>query len=89
MLSADLVHGRFIPYTTKKVLQAIIDEFVRPGSGIVFDELRVYNDVEKKYIHEVVKHHIRQYLNEKNFHTNSTEDFWIQLNVVLLVSIIW
>lgn len=79
LLSDGLVHARVIPNATKKVLQAIIDELVRPGSVIVSDEWGGYNDVEKKYIHEVVKHNIRQYVNRKGFHTNGIEGFWSQL----------
>ena len=79
LLSDGLVHARVIPNATKKVLQAIIDELVRPGSVIISDEWSGYNDVEKRYIHEVVKHNIRQYVNKKGFHTNSIEGFWSQL----------
>lgn len=79
LLSAGLVHARVVPNTTKKVLQAIIDELVSPGSVIISDEWGGYNDVEKRYIHEVVKHKIHQYVNKKGFHTNSIEGFWSQL----------
>lgn len=79
LLSAGLVHARVVPNTSKKVLQAIIDELVRPGSVIVSDEWGGYNDVEKRYIHEVVKHNIKQYVNKKGFHTNGIEGFWSQL----------
>ncbi|WP_308744722.1 IS1595 family transposase [uncultured Bacteroides sp.] len=79
LLSEGLVHARVVPNTTKKILQAIIDELVRPGSMIISDEWGGYNDVEKKYIHEVVKHKIHEYVNKKGFHTNSIEGFWSQL----------
>ena len=79
LLSAGLVHARVIPNTTKKVLQAIIDELVSPGSVIISDEWGGYNDVEKRYIHEVVKHKIYEYVNKKGFHTNGIEGFWSQL----------
>lgn len=79
LLSAGLVHARVIPNTTKKVLQAIIDELVSPGSVIISDEWGGYNDVEKRYIHEVVKHKIYEYVNKNGFHTNGIEGFWSQL----------
>lgn len=75
LLSAGLVYARVVPNTKAKTLLPIIDELVRPGSLIISDEWCGYNNVKKKYAHEVVKHKIKQYVNKKGFHTNSIEGF--------------
>ena len=79
LLTARLVYARVVLNTKAKTLLPIIDELVRPGSLIISNEWCGYNNVKKKYAHEVVKHKIKQHVNKKGFHTNSIEGFWSQL----------
>ena len=79
LLSDGKVYARVIKNASSKVLLGIIDELVRKGSTVITDKWKWYNKVKERYIHEVVEHNLKEYVNVDGFHTNSIEGFWSQL----------
>ena len=79
LLSDGKVYARVIKNASSKVLLEVIDELVRKGSTVITDRWKGYNKVKERYIHEVVEHNIKEYVNVGGFHTNSIEGFWSQL----------
>ena len=79
LLSDGKVYARVIKNASSKVLLGIIDELVRKGSTVISDGWKGYNKVKERYIHEVVEHNLKVYVNADGFHTNSIEGFWSQL----------
>lgn len=79
LLSDGKVYARVIKNASSKVLLEVIDELVRKGSTVITDRWKGYNKVKERYIHEVVEHNIKEYVNAGGFHTNSIEGFWSQL----------
>ena len=79
LLSDGKVYARVIKNASSKVLLGIIDELVRKGSTVITDKWKGYNKVKERYIHEVVEHNLKEYVNVDGFHTNSIEGFWSQL----------
>ena len=79
LLSDGKVYARVIKNASSKVLLGIIDELVRKGSTVITDKWKGYNKVKERYIHEVVEHNLKVYVNADGFHTNSIEGFWSQL----------
>jgi hypothetical protein len=58
-----------------KTLKGHIFRNVVKGSTIMSDEFRSYNGLNKFYIHKVVNHGIKEYVNGE-IHVNSLEGFW-------------
>lgn len=79
LLSDGKVYARVIKNASSKVLLGIIDKLVRKGSTVITDKWKGYNKVKERYIHEVVEHNLKEYVNVDGFHTNSIEGFWSQL----------
>ena len=79
LLSDGKVYARVIKNASSKVLLGIIDELVRKGSTVITDKWKGYNKVKERYIHEVVEHNLKEYINADGFHTNLIEGFWSQL----------
>jgi transposase-like protein len=59
--------------TKREHLHPVIDENVEQGTNIMTDDYRSYRGLNKKYNHAVVKHSLKQYVDEGNIHTNSVE----------------
>ena len=80
VLTTEKVYAIVAPDTTGKTLKTIVYGLVERGSTVVTDEWPAYRGISKAgYIHEVVTHHTRQYVNERGFHTNGIEGFWSHL----------
>lgn len=79
LLSDGKVYAKVIKNASKAILQVVIEELVPKGTTVVTDEWAGYNGVHKVYHHETVRHKIKQYVNERGFHTNSIEGFWSHL----------
>lgn len=65
--------------TTKRTLHTIVYGLIKPGATLVTDEWPAYNGLSIEYLHEVVTHHTKNYVNERGFHTNGIEGFWSHL----------
>ena len=76
LLSNGQVNTQVVPDTKATTLKPIIAEMVEKGSIIVTDEWGAYNGLSSDYQHEVLKHNDGEFVNGKNFHTNSVEGFW-------------
>ena len=63
--------------TRAKTLMPIIKQFVKDNAHIFTDELTSYSNLSKEgYIHDVIQHGLRMYINGKGVTTNSIEGFW-------------
>lgn len=80
LLSGGKVYAKIIKDASSKILLEVINELVKKGSTVITDCWKGYNRLsDNNYIHEVVKHSIKEYVNSRGFHTNSIEGFWSQL----------
>ena len=79
LLTDDRVYAIVVQNTNGKTLKTLIYGLVAKGSTIVTDEYKSYNRLSNEYIHERVQHGIRNYVNERGFHTNGIEGFWSHL----------
>jgi len=73
------VRTKVIPETTIENVEKAIEEFVVPGSTMVSDEHRAYNQVGKKYDHRRVNHRDKVYVVKEEdllVHTNNMEGYW-------------
>jgi hypothetical protein len=73
------VRTKVIPETTIENVEKAIEEFVVPGSTMVSDEHRAYNQVGKKYDHRRVNHRDKVYVVKEQdllVHTNNMEGYW-------------
>jgi transposase-like protein len=61
--------------TNKACLQSIIHENVKPHSKLFTDDWPAYRSLGKEYVHEVIYHSYKQYVNGE-VHTNTIEGFW-------------
>lgn len=61
--------------TTGDVLKAIISKNVAVNTKIMTDEHRAYYGLSEHYIHSVVNHSAKNYVND-DCHTNTLEGFW-------------
>lgn len=75
----DKVYTIVIPDTGSRTLKTIVYGLVKAGSTVVTDEWVAYRGLSRDYVHEVVTHHTRNYVNERGFHTNGIKGFWSQL----------
>jgi transposase-like protein len=69
------VIAKYIPDTKKESLTPFVLNAVIPGSHIITDTWRGYNEVGKSYKHETVKHSAGEYI-RGGIHTNTIENFW-------------
>jgi len=69
------VINRKVENTKKKTLQSIINDKVKYGSSVMTDEWLAYNGLDSKYVHKVVNHSLKQYVNGEA-HTNTIEGYW-------------
>jgi transposase-like protein len=65
--------------TSKKSVQTQIYKHVEEGTVVVSDEWKAYKGLSTDYVHEVVDHNRRQYVNDSGFTTNPMEGFWASL----------
>lgn len=79
LLTDDRVYAIVVQNTSGKTLKTLIYGLVAKGSTVVTDEYKSYNRLSNEYIHERVEHGIRNYVNERGFHTNGIEGFWSHL----------
>lgn len=79
VLTKSRVYVVTVSDVNQRTLHTIVQGLIKPGSTLVTDELSSYNGLSNEYVHERVKHRIRQYVNERGFHTNSIEGFWSHL----------
>lgn len=79
LLTDDRVYTIVVQNTNGRTLKTIIYGLVERGSTIVTDEWPAYNGLSNEYVHEVVTHHTKRYVNERGFHTNGIEGFWSHL----------
>lgn len=79
LLNDNRVYTLVVPDTSGKTLMTIIQGLVKPGATVVTDEWPAYNKVSIEYVHEVVTHGTKQYVNKNGFHTNGIEGFWSHL----------
>lgn len=79
LLTDDRVYAIVVQNTSGKTLKTLIYGLVTKGSTVVTDEYKSYNRLSNEYIHERVEHGIRNYVNERGFHTNGIEGFWSHL----------
>lgn len=73
------VRTKVIPETTIENVEKAIGEFVAPGSTMVSDEHKAYNQVGKKYDHRRVNHRDKVYVVKEHdllVHTNNMEGYW-------------
>lgn len=73
------VRTKVIPETTIENVEQAIQEFVAPGSIMVSDEHKAYNQVGKKYDHRRVNHRDKVYVVQEedlSVHTNNMEGYW-------------
>lgn len=61
--------------TTRKHLQAFIDENLGEGARINTDEWKGYRGLSKTYDHKFVRHNTGEYV-QGDVHTNTLEGFW-------------
>jgi transposase-like protein len=61
--------------TTRKHLQAFINEHLEEGSKINTDEWKGYRGLSKTFDHKFVKHNTGEYV-QGDVHTNTLEGFW-------------
>jgi transposase-like protein len=57
-------------------MRAMIRKKVKKGSIVCTDEYRVYQGLDKYYVHKVVDHSRGQHQVEEIYHTNNIEGFW-------------
>lgn len=79
LLTDDRVYTIVVQNTNGKTLKTIIYGLVERGSTIVTDEWPAYRGLSNEYVHEVVTHHTKRYVNDRGFHTNGIEGFWSHL----------
>lgn len=79
LLDDSRVYTLVVPDTGSKTLMTIIQGLVKKGTTVVTDEWPAYNKVSIEYVHEVVTHGTKQYVNKNGFHTNGIEGFWSHL----------
>ncbi len=70
--------ARSIKNTPSATLQPIMREHVQIGSSVFTDEWPAYRGLSKFYLHGVVNHKDREYVNG-NISTNTVESFWALL----------
>lgn len=68
------VRTAVIHRASSKLLKAAITKHVVPGSELMTDDYRSYQQVGKDYAHKVINH-AEKYV-EGHVHTNSIENFW-------------
>lgn len=61
--------------TKRRTLFPIIHETVRKGSVVMTDDYKSYIGLGNRYVHKVVNHSSRQYVNG-DIHTNGIENVW-------------
>ena len=79
LISNGQVQTIVVPNVRGEVLKSLIKVVVPIGSTVITDGLKSYQGLANDYIHEVVLHSEREYVNEKGFHTNTIEGFWSHL----------
>ncbi len=68
------VRAQIVPDRKRQTLQALVREYVVPGSSIYTDALGSYEGLDGDYTHAVVDH-AREYV-DGVVHTNGIENFW-------------
>ena len=68
------VRTAVVPNRRKLRLEAEINDAVHEGATIYTDELRSYEDLDRRYVHEFISH-AETYV-RGNVHTNGMENFW-------------
>lgn len=76
MLSGGKVIARVVSTTKDVDLVPIILKHVPPNTTVISDEWPAYRHLKRRYDHQIVNHHRKQYVNECGFTTNSIEGFW-------------
>ncbi len=72
------VKTKVIPETSIESVSKAIEEFVEPGSIMVTDEHKAYNQVGKKFEHKKINHRSKEYVRRDDIlvHTNNIEGYW-------------
>lgn len=60
-------------------LYPIIRKNIKKNTNIVTDSAKYYDEIESEYKRESVNHMAKQYVREKDIHTNTIEGFWSQV----------
>ena len=61
----------------KRTLHREIDKHVETGSALYSDDLRSYDGLAGKYVHQVIDHAVKYV--DGQVHTNTMENFWCLL----------
>ena len=66
-----------VPDRSKNTLMPIITQYIRPGTTVISDEWRSYNDIGiSGYTHQTVNHSLNFMDPTTGAHTNGVEGFW-------------
>ena len=66
-----------VPDRSKNTLMPIITQYIRPGTTIISDEWRAYNDIGiSGYTHQTVNHSVNFVNPSSGAHTNGVEGYW-------------
>lgn len=76
MLSGGMVKCQVVPDTSAASVQPVVLSNVPPNTTIITDEWLAYRGLGTIYVHEVVDHKSKEYVNDCGFTTNSIEGFW-------------
>ena len=66
-----------VPDRSKNTLMPIITQYIRPGTTVISDEWRSYNDIGiSGYTHQTVNHSLNFVDPSTGAHTNGVEGYW-------------
>jgi transposase-like protein/IS1 family transposase len=80
-LGGNLI-ARVVPNTKKRTLEPLVRKYIKEGTTICTDEWIAYENLGKWYIHKVVNHRKKQYVNGEAT-TNRIENVWSHLKKMI------
>ena len=67
-----------VPDTAPDTLQPILEKHIEEGATLMTDEWAGYMDAKDKFVHKVVRHSAKQYV-DGMVHVNGVENYWSHL----------